>query len=396
MRHLAILGATGSIGQDTLAVVAEHPDKFRVVALAAHQNYQQMLTDCLRFKPRYAVMVNEQAASELRGALKQAALTCEVLSGTDALCDIAALDDVDTVMAAIVGGAGLESTFAAARAGKRILLANKEALVMAGGLLLAQAERSGAQILPVDSEHNAIFQCLPASHQRCCLSLDLTQAGVDKILLTGSGGALRDLPLEKLPDVTPEQALAHPNWSMGAKVTIDSATMMNKGLEYIEARWLFNASFDQIDIVVHPQSIIHSMIQYQDGSTLAQLGPSSMRVPIAYALSYPERLDMPASRIAHFTQLSDLTFKDVEWARYPCLKLAMQATANETDPIVLNAANEIAVAAFLHRKIGFCEIAQFVEVALSKFSGNICASLYDILQLDSIVRSWTHNKVKQR
>ncbi len=393
MRHVAILGSTGSIGQNTLSVIAQHPGHFRVIALAARRNVEQMYRDCQQFQPTYVAMADVTAARQLEQKVRQAQLNCEVLAGETSICDLAKLDEVDTVMAAIVGASGLPSTFAAASAGKRILLASKESLVIAGSLLLQEIKRNQACILPVDSEHNAIFQCLPERYQHNSMCLDLKAAGIHKIYLTGSGGALRHIPLTQLSQVTVEQALAHPNWSMGSKVTIDSATMMNKGLEYIEARWLFNAQPSQLEVVIHPQSMIHSMIQYQDGSILAQLGKSDMRIPIAHVLHYPERLDMPEFLVEDFPALTDLSFKAVDWERYPCLKLAIDSAMDPTACVVLNAANEIAVDAFLQRKIGFCEIVGLVETALSAFSGGRYDTLCDILQLDQHVRVWVEQRI---
>ena len=396
MELLTILGATGSIGQSTLAVVRQHPERFTLFALSAHQNVVRMLADCLEFKPRYAVMVDEAAARTLRLELAQFGSHTQVLSGAKALCEVAAEPEVTTVMAAIVGAAGLLSTLAAVEAGKRVLLANKEALVMSGELFIDKVHRHGAELLPIDSEHNAIFQCLPGLLQqnpgRGCLS----DAGVSKILLTGSGGPFRYTPIDELAMVTPAQAVAHPNWSMGPKISVDSATMMNKGLEYIEARWLFNAAPNQLQVLVHPQSVIHSMVQYSDGSVLAQLGQPDMMTPITHALAYPARI---ASGVAplDFCTLGELSFMAPDMARYPCLQLAIDACASgQGATTALNAANEAAVAAFLAGRLGFMGIAEVNEAVIQQLGSTQVSNLDDIIALDSQARLCATTEIGKR
>lgn len=386
MHRLTVLGSTGSIGQSTLDVVRRHPETFFIDALAAYHDVDRMFADCLEFRPSYAVMVDESAAVRLRLALAGKASTTEVLSGADALCFVAALESVDTVMASIVGSAGLMSALEAIRAGKRVLLANKEALVMSGALFMAAAKKSGAIVLPVDSEHNAIFQCLPQHVQHSLGFCDLAAAGVDSILLTGSGGPFRYTPLAELSTVTPEQAIAHPNWSMGRKISVDSATMMNKGLEFIEAKWLFNASPEQIKVIIHPQSVIHSMVQYRDGSVLAQMGQPDMRTPIAHAMAYPERVGSGVKALDFFS-LGELSFIPPDYARYPCLRLAMEACwSGQAATTALNAANEIAVHAFLDGSIGYNDIYRVCSSVVEKLSGISTPDLDTILGLDDQAR----------
>ncbi len=356
MKGIAILGSTGSIGVSTLDVVGRHPERFRVVALTAYRNAERLAEQCRRFRPSYAVMVDAASAEELRMLLADMADAPQVLDGAMALSEVAALNDVDYVMAAIVGAAGLMSSLAAARAGKRLLLANKEALVVSGALLMDAARDNGATLLPIDSEHNAIFQCLPPGRADALLA-----AGVERILLTASGGPFRETAPEGLAAVTPEQAVAHPNWRMGRKISVDSATMMNKGLEIIEACWLFATNPERIQVVVHPQSVIHSMVQYNDGSVLAQLGNPDMRTPIAHALGWPERIDAGVAPL-DLIEIARLDFEPPAPERFPCLRLAYRAAGEGgTAPAVLNAANEIAVAAFLDRRIAFTDIARVVE-----------------------------------
>lgn len=386
MHRLAVLGSTGSIGQSTLDVVRRHPETFSIEALAAYHDVDRMFADCLEFRPAYAVMVDESAAVRLRLALADKASAIEVLSGSAALCFVAALESVDTVMASIVGSAGLMSALEAIRAGKRVLLANKEALVMSGALFMAAAKASGATVLPVDSEHNAIFQCLPQHVQQSLGFCDLAAAGVDSILLTGSGGPFRYTPLDELASVTPEQAIAHPNWSMGRKISVDSATMMNKGLEFIEAKWLFNATPEQIKVIIHPQSVIHSMVQYRDGSVLAQMGQPDMRTPIAHAMAYPERVASGVKALDFFS-LGELSFIPPDYARYPCLRLAMEACwSGQAATTALNAANEIAVHAFLDGYIGYHDIYRICSSAVEKLSGISTPDLDTILALDDQAR----------
>jgi 1-deoxy-D-xylulose-5-phosphate reductoisomerase len=383
MKQIAILGATGSIGSSTLKVIRENPTHYQVFALAAAKNVESMVTLCVQWEPRYAVMHDEQAAEQLSRKLRTAGLVTQVLSGQDGLCEIASHPDVDAVMAAIVGGAGLPSTLAAAKAGKQILLANKESLVMSGQLLIDVASRTGAQILPVDSEHNAIFQSLPAEAQSHIGRCDLTGSGVSKILLTGSGGPFRYSDIASLSGVTPEQAIAHPNWSMGPKISVDSATMMNKGLEYIEAKWLFAANKSQLEVIIHPQSVIHSMVQYVDGSVIAQMGRPDMCTPIAHCMAYPKRTPSTVSAL-DFTQIGELTFLAPDYSRYPCLQLAIDACfEGQHATTSLNASNEIAVEAFLNRRIGFTDIAKVNEAVVNA----ICAveSAHKLNDLDSLL-----------
>ena len=386
MMNLTILGATGSIGRNTLDVVRQHRMHIQVTALAAYSDVERMLADCLEFAPRYAVLVQEEAARTLRLALAEAKVDTEVLSGPQAVVEVSRLPEVDTVMAAIVGAAGLLPAMAAIESGKRVLLANKESLVMSGALFMAAAKASGARILPVDSEHNAIFQCLPEPVQKELGYCNLADAGVRKILLTGSGGPFRFAPLTELAAVTPEQAIAHPNWSMGRKISVDSATMMNKGLEFIEARWLFNATAEQIQVIIHPQSVIHSMVQYQDGSVLAQMGRPDMRTPIAHALAYPTRITSGVEALDFFTQ-GELTFLPPDEQRYPCLKLAIEACwAGQAATTALNAANELAVAAFLDNKLGFTQIHTLCARVVEQLSSRSARDLDTILELDSEAR----------
>ena len=384
MIGIAVLGSTGSIGVSTLDVVARHPDRFRAVALTAHRSVQRMAEQCRRFRPIYAVMADTAAAAELRSALAGMADPPEVLAGPAALEQVAAAPEVDYVMAAIVGAAGLMSTLAAARAGKRVLLANKEALVVGGATVMKAAADHGATLLPIDSEHNAIFQCLPVNHAE-----GLPQTGVERILLTASGGPFRDMPAEQLVDVTPDQACAHPNWSMGRKISVDSATMMNKGLEIIEACWLFDTTPDRIQVVVHPQSVIHSMVQYSDGSVLAQLGNPDMRTPIAHAMAWPERMASGVAPLDIFA-IARLDFEPPAPERFPCLRLAYRAAAEGgTAPIVLNAANEVAVAAFLSGRIGFTAIAELVERTMDALPAEPADrdGLEQVLEIDARARS---------
>jgi len=380
--HLVILGSTGSIGSSTLDVVARHPDKYRVTALTAQRQDDLLFEQCLRFEPRYAVLLDEAAAERLAQKIAVADLATEVLCGVDALEQVASLPEVDAVMAAIVGAAGLRPTLAAARAGKKILLANKETLVMAGAVFMDAVRASGSVLLPIDSEHNAIFQSLPHD-----FSGDLAASGVSKILLTASGGPFRNTPLSELQNVTPEQACAHPNWVMGRKISVDSATMMNKGLEVIEAHWLFNAPADAIQVVLHPQSVIHSLVQYVDGSVLAQMGNPDMRTPIAYALAYPERMASGVEPLDLF-KVAKLDFMAPDFGRFPCLELAYQALrAGGTAPAVLNAANEVAVAAFLDRKIPFLAIPRLIEDVLAALPVARVNTLDDVLNADAAARA---------
>ncbi|MCX8086418.1 MAG: 1-deoxy-D-xylulose-5-phosphate reductoisomerase [Rhodocyclaceae bacterium] len=358
-KKLTILGATGSIGLNTLDVVARHPDRYEVVALTGHRQIERLYELCLAHRPRYAVVGHAEDAVQLAERLAAAGLATEVKNGPRALEEVASLPEVDAVMAAIVGAAGLAPTLAAVRAGKQVLLANKEALVMAGHLFMAEVRAHGATLLPIDSEHNAVFQSLPAYYAG-----DAEREGVSKILLTASGGPFRTLPLERLASVTPEEACAHPNWSMGRKISVDSATMMNKGLEVIEARWLFNLAPQQIEVVIHPQSVVHSLVQYVDGSVLAELGNPDMRTPIAHALAWPERIDAGVAPL-DLPAIARLDFEAPDLARFPCLGLAYRALAAGGDAaVVLNAANEVAVAAFLDGKLPFLGIAKVIAATL--------------------------------
>jgi 1-deoxy-D-xylulose-5-phosphate reductoisomerase len=378
---LTVLGSTGSIGTSTLDVVARHPDKYRIAALTACRQDELLFEQCVRFKPRYAVLLDEAAAARLKQRIAAASLDTEVLLGEQALELVAALPEVDAVMAAIVGAAGLRPSLAAAQAGKRVLLANKEALVMAGRIFMDAVRKHGATLLPIDSEHNAIFQALPRDY-----AADMAGSGVSKILLTASGGPFRDTPLSALEAVTPEQACAHPNWVMGRKISVDSASMMNKGLEVIEAHWLFNAAADDIQVVVHPQSVIHSMVQYVDGSVLAQLGNPDMRTPIAYGLAYPERIDAGVAPLDLF-KIATLNFAAPDFERFPCLALAYQALrSGGTAPAVLNAANEVAVDAFLNHKISFLDIPRLIKDVLEQHVCRDVNTLEDVLQADAAAR----------
>ena len=383
-RSIAILGATGSIGASALDVIARHPERFAVVALTANRQWKALFELVCRFKPRYAAMLDIRAAGELAAAIRGAGLATRVLAGPDGLCTIAALPEADTVIAAIVGATGLEPTLAAAKSGKRILLANKETLVLAGKLFIAAVRDGGSTLLPIDSEHNAIFQCLPSDR-------DCGEAapGVRRILLTASGGPFRSTPHNELSGVTPEQACAHPTWRMGRKISVDSATMMNKGLEVIEARWLFGVPADSIDVVIHPQSIVHSLVEYIDGSVLAQLGNPDMRTPIAQALAWPDRIAAGVAPL-DLAALGALDFAAPEAARFPCLGLAYDALrADGTAPAMLNAANEVAVAAFLEHRIRFTQIAAVCEETMSRLASRPLTTLDEALDADREARALT-------
>lgn len=390
MQHLTILGSTGSIGTNTLDVVARHPGRFRIVALTANCQTDLLFRQCVQFKPRYAVLLDEDAAIQLRQRVNEAGLAIEVLSGAAALEQVSVLPEADTVMAAIVGAAGLRPTLAAARAGKKILLANKETLVMAGNVFMEAVRASGSALLPIDSEHNAIFQALPRGYDG-----DLAGNGVRRILLTASGGPFLNTPLSELQNVTPEQACAHPTWSMGRKISVDSASMMNKGLEVIEAHWLFNASADDIQVVVHPQSVIHSLVEYVDGSVLAQLGNPDMRTPIAYGLAWPERIDSGVAPL-DLCKVATMNFAAPDFGRFPCLALAYQALrAAGTAPAMLNAANEVAVAAFLDKQISFLSIPRVIEAVLDALPVNAVGSLDDVLGADAEARRAAQQQIGQ-
>ncbi len=381
MKGICILGATGSIGVSTLDVVARHPARYRVVALTANRQVERLAEQCARHRPDYAVMADPEAATRLADILRETAPDTRVLAGVEGLCEVVALDTVDAVMAAIVGAAGLAPTIAAARAGKRILLANKEALVMSGKLFMAEIRTSGAELLPIDSEHNAIFQCMPADFQR-----GLEAVGVEQILLTASGGPFRDMPVERMQGVTPEEACAHPNWSMGRKISVDSATMMNKGLEVIEAAWLFNTSHERIEVVLHPQSIIHSLVRYIDGSVLAQMGRPDMRTPIAHALAWPERIAAGVEPLDLFA-VARLDFEKPDLARFPCLRLAFEAAkVGGSASTVLNAANEVAVDYFLNGHIAFTSIAPVIEEVLGRVAVSELTTLEQVMETDARAR----------
>ena len=386
MKRLTVLGSTGSIGCNTLDVVRHNPEDFTVTALVAGKNVDRMVEQCLEFAPRYAVMDNAKSADAVTLALREHGSRTEVLSGQQAACDVAALGEVDQVMAAIVGAAGLVPTLAAIRAGKTILLANKESLVTCGRLFLEAVKQHGAQLLPVDSEHNAIFQSLPQSFQSDLGYADLSQHGVSSILLTGSGGPFRETPIAELSAMTPDQACRHPNWSMGRKISVDSATMMNKGLEYIEARWLFNASAQQMEVLIHPQSVIHSMVRYQDGSVLAQLGEPDMRTPIANTMAWPQRV-VSGAKPLDFCKMGALSFSEPDYGRYPCLKLAMDAfEQGQAATTALNAANEISVAAFLEGRIRFTDIAALNLAVLEYLDLSEPQSVDEVLIIDASAR----------
>ncbi|MBB3122268.1 1-deoxy-D-xylulose-5-phosphate reductoisomerase [Pseudoduganella violacea] len=382
MQSITILGATGSIGVSTLDVVARHPERYTVYALTAHSRVEELAAQCAQFRPVRAVVGTAAAAAQLDALLRAKGLRTEVEWGEQALCDVASAAAVDSVMAAIVGAAGLAPTLAAARAGKKVLLANKEALVMSGQLFMDAVQDSGAVLLPIDSEHNAIFQCLPQGYGRVPAA-----AGVSKILLTASGGPFLKRAVETLDSVTPDEACKHPKWVMGRKISVDSATMMNKGLEVIEAHWLFGAPADQIEVVIHPQSVIHSMVSYNDGSVLAELGNPDMRTPIAHALAYPERI---ASGVAQLdlTRIGTLQFEKPDFQRFPCLALAFDALrAGGTAPTLLNAANEVAVQAFLEQRIGFRQIDRVIARVMDELSHGAVSSIEALMAQDAAARA---------
>jgi 1-deoxy-D-xylulose-5-phosphate reductoisomerase len=384
-RVLTVLGATGTIGVNTLDVVARHPGRFEIFALTGATQSERLFQQCLQHRPKYAVMLAPIAARQLRERLKHAGVATEVLEGEAALTEVAIAPEVDTVMAAIVGAAGLPATLAAAYAGKRILLANKETLVVSGQLFMDAIAASGAELLPIDSEHNAIFQALPRDFNG-----DLHQAGVKALWLTASGGPFRQLSAEQIAQATPAQAVAHPNWVMGKKISVDSASLMNKGLEVIEARWLFNAQATQIKVMVHPQSIVHSMVEYADGSVIAQMGTPDMRTPIAYALGFPERIEAGVSPLELLGK--NLTFEEPDHARFPCLKLAFDALQiGGAAAAVLNAANEVAVAQFLDGAIAFPAIPASIEHAMNKLVDLTADTLESLLDADQRARVLTEH-----
>ncbi len=394
MQYLTVLGSTGSIGVNTLDVVARHPDRFCIVALTANSRIDLLLEQCKRFQPVYAVVVNPALARALEQSVIEAGLQTRVLCGVEALEKVASLPTVDTVMAAIVGIAGLRPTLAAVASGKKVLLANKEALVTAGALFMDAVREGGARLLPIDSEHNAVFQSLPAHFNG-----NLEASGVRRILLTASGGPFRTTPLDQLLNVTPEQACAHPNWVMGRKISVDSATMMNKGLEVIEAHWLFAAPVERIEVVIHPESIVHSMVEYVDGSVMAQMGNPDMRTPIAHALAHPERIGNGVNFL-DLTVAGMLRFEKADMNRFPCLALAFEALrAGNGAATVINAANEVAVARFLDGDLGFMDIPHLIEFVLARTEASVTHTLTDVLELDHAARlraeEWSA-KIRQR
>ena len=390
VQNITILGSTGTIGLQTLDVIARHASEYKAYALAANSNVDALLKQCLQFKPKFAVLLDEKAALELQVTLKAHNSTTQVLAGLNGLIQVSSDAAVDSVMAAIVGAAGLQPAMAAAHAGKRILLANKETLVMAGSLFMEAVKQGGATLLPIDSEHNAIFQVMPPQHLNQLADGQIEKMGIRKVILTASGGPFRQYTQAQLENVTPELALKHPNWVMGAKITIDSASLMNKGLEVIEAHWLFNAKPSQIDVVVHPQSIIHSMVEYVDGSVLAQLGNPDMRTPIAYALAYPNRIESGVASL-NLLEIAKLEFEAPDNKRFPCLQLAYDALQlGGTAPAILNAVNEVAVAAFLKHQIHFLDIATLIAKALNSIKAAPVTSLEQLLAIDSEARSFAY------
>jgi 1-deoxy-D-xylulose-5-phosphate reductoisomerase len=387
---ITILGSTGSVGTSTLDVLKGHPGRFEVVALTANRDVTGLFEQCRVWRPSYAVMADEQSAEQLHQRLRAAGCETEVLGGAESLQWVASLPQVRLVMAAIVGAAGLLPTLAAAKAGKRVLLANKESLVMSGAIFMDEIRRSKAELLPIDSEHNAVFQCMPVD-----FGGDLRELGVTRIILTGSGGPFLEAPLQRLSAVTPEQACAHPNWEMGRKISVDSATMMNKGLEVIEACWLFNAAVGQVEVVVHPQSVVHSMVEYADGSVLAQLGNPDMRTPIAHALSWPERMNSGAAFL-DLCRVARLDFQEPDFERFPCLRLAFAAmAAGGTAATVLNAANEVAVRAFLERRLTFTDIPRVIEGVLEDVPVRDALSLDAVLDGDSRARRAARRRIER-
>ena len=405
--QVTILGATGSIGESTLRVICQHPETFSVFALTANTNVDAMFALCMEHCPQVAVMADTTAATQLRERLREASANIaapnavkirniEVLAGADALIQVSKASVVDQVMAAIVGAAGLAPTLAAVQGGKRVLLANKEALVMSGQLFIDELTQSDAQLLPVDSEHNAIFQCLSEQAQTHVGTMNLAAHGIEKILLTGSGGPFLNTPVSEIGSQTPAAACQHPNWSMGRKISVDSATMLNKGLEYIEARWLFNCQPHQLEVLIHPQSIIHSMIQYCDGSVLAQMGQADMRTPIAHCMGYPDRIVSGVASL-DFTQLRELTFQAPDAQRFPCLRLAQQACwAGQAATTALNAANEIAVDAFLNGQIQFGDIAIVCDTVLQQVEQPALSSIEAVIAYDRQVRQCSHAVIEAK
>jgi 1-deoxy-D-xylulose-5-phosphate reductoisomerase len=391
MQNLTILGSTGSIGVSTLDVIRRHPRRYRVIALCAHNQVDRLFDQCCEFQPPYAVVRDPELAIDLQRRLLAAACPTQVENGAEALVRMAQLPEVDAVMAAIVGAAGLPATLAAATAGKKVLLANKEALVMAGPVLMRAVRESGARLLPIDSEHNAIFQSLPSDY-----SGNLSKSGVRSILLTASGGPFRKTGAADLEQVTPAQACAHPNWVMGRKISVDSATLMNKGLEMIEAHWLFNVPAERIEVVIHPQSVIHSLVQYVDGSVIAELGNPDMRTPIAHALAYPERIAAGVEPLDLF-KVASLHFERPDFERFPCLALAYRALREgDSAPAALNAANEVAVAAFLDGRIAFTAIPTIISAVMDRSPLSVLATLADVLAADRVARQLAEQAIAEQ
>ena len=391
MRQIAVLGSTGSIGINTLDVIRAHPERYTVVALTAGKQVERLAEQCIEFKPKIAVVTQAADAARLEKLLLEKQIKTQVLYGPDALVSAVIDSGCDTVMAAIVGAAGLVPTLAAAQAGKRVLLANKESLVMSGKLFMQAMKVGGGELLPIDSEHNAIFQCLPNEFTKS----PGVNHGVEELWLTASGGPFRNTPLDQLESITPDQACAHPNWVMGRKISVDSATMMNKGLEVIEAFWLFGLPLEKIKVLIHPQSVVHSMVRYRDGSVLAQLGQPDMRTPIAYGLAWPERIDAGVAPL-NLTQMSNLNFSEPELSRFPCLSLAFSAAkAGGTAPAVLNAANEVAVAAFLDDGLPYLHIHRVVEQTLNQLPISHVESLEAVLNIDAEARRLAHEIILQ-
>lgn len=388
-KKVCVLGATGSIGQSTLDVIARHPERYKVYALTANQNIERLCEQAIRFQPECLVVSKEEDAELLRSRLDGKGLSeIRVLCGKESLCEVAGADEVDYVMAAIVGAAGLLPTLAAIKVGKRVLLANKEALVMSGQLFMGEVNRSGAELIPIDSEHNAVFQCMPRDYE-----VGQRSKQINSILLTASGGPFRNLPLEKFGGITPEQACSHPNWEMGRKISVDSATMMNKGLELIEASWLFNVPASQLKVVIHPQSVIHSLVEYVDGSVLAQMGNPDMRIPIAHAMAWPDRVESGVEPLDLF-KVQQLDFEAPDLDRFPCLRLALEALeAGGGMPAVLNAANEVSVQSFLDNRIRFSEIAIVNEAVMNSLEERNIDSLEQILAVDSAARALAEEKI---
>jgi len=387
---VCVLGSTGTIGVNTLDVIKRHPEKYKVIALTAYQSDEKLYQQCLEFKPKYAALLDADAAERLQKKITAADVPTQVLHGAESLEKVASLEEVDQVMAAIVGAAGLLPSLAAARAGKRILLANKEALVMSGDLFIAEVKKHNAELLPIDSEHNAIFQCMPAQFEN-----GIEKVGVNKILLTASGGPFRTRSIETLHNVTPGEAVAHPNWVMGQKISVDSATMMNKGLEVIEACWLFNTSPSMVQVVIHPQSVIHSMVSYNDGSVLAQMGNPDMRTPIAHAMGWPERMSSGVEPLDIF-EVAKLEFEKPDFSRFPCLSMAYESLKmGGTASTILNAANEIAVEAFLNKQLSFTNISKVIEKTLENTTNTIANNLQAVLTADSDARQHALSWVKE-